>query len=94
MPTAARAPRARAIHARQRARERGALYEAFEATIDRLEQWLGVRPAIVAHDPHPGHRATAYALARFKFRGAQTLSTAMFLSYLIPSTLLFGNVFA
>ena len=31
----------------------------------------------------------AYALARFKFRGAQTLSTAMFLSYLIPSTLLF-----
>lgn len=31
----------------------------------------------------------AYALARFQFRGAQTLSTAMFLSYLIPSTLLF-----
>ena len=31
----------------------------------------------------------AYALARMQFRGAQTLSTAMFLSYLIPSTLLF-----
>ena len=31
----------------------------------------------------------AYALARMKFRGAQPLSTAMFLSYLIPSTLLF-----
>ena len=31
----------------------------------------------------------AYALVRFRFRGAQTLSTAMFLSYLIPSTLLF-----
>lgn len=31
----------------------------------------------------------AYALARMRFRGAQTLSTAMFLSYLIPPTLLF-----
>jgi multiple sugar transport system permease protein len=31
----------------------------------------------------------AYALARMNFPGAQTLSTAMFLSYLIPSTLLF-----
>jgi len=31
----------------------------------------------------------AYALARMTFRGAQPLSTAMFLSYLIPSTLLF-----
>jgi multiple sugar transport system permease protein len=31
----------------------------------------------------------AYALARMNFRGNQTLSTAMFLSYLIPSTLLF-----
>ena len=31
----------------------------------------------------------AYALARMQFRGAQVLSTAMFLSYLIPSTLLF-----
>jgi multiple sugar transport system permease protein len=31
----------------------------------------------------------AYALARMRFRGNQTLSTAMFLSYLIPPTLLF-----
>jgi multiple sugar transport system permease protein len=31
----------------------------------------------------------AYALARMRFRGAQTLSTGMFLSYLIPPTLLF-----
>jgi multiple sugar transport system permease protein len=31
----------------------------------------------------------AYALARMKFRGAQPLSTAMFLSYLIPPALLF-----
>lgn len=31
----------------------------------------------------------AYALARMKFRGNQTLSTAMFLSYLIPPALLF-----
>jgi multiple sugar transport system permease protein len=31
----------------------------------------------------------AYALARMRFPGAQPLSTAMFLSYLIPSTLLF-----
>src|SRR4030095_6126492 len=30
----------------------------------------------------------AYALARMRFPGNQTLSTAMFLSYLIPSTLL------
>ena len=32
---------------------------------------------------------TAYALARMRFWGNQTLSTAMFLSYLIPPTLLF-----
>jgi multiple sugar transport system permease protein len=32
---------------------------------------------------------TAYALARIKFPGNQTLSTAMFLSYLIPPALLF-----
>jgi multiple sugar transport system permease protein len=31
----------------------------------------------------------AYALARMRFPGGQTLSTAMFLSYLIPPTLLF-----
>jgi multiple sugar transport system permease protein len=31
----------------------------------------------------------AYALARMRFRGAQPLSTAMFLSYLIPPALLF-----
>jgi len=31
----------------------------------------------------------AYALARMAFRGARPLSTAMFLSYLIPPTLLF-----
>jgi multiple sugar transport system permease protein len=31
----------------------------------------------------------AYALARMRFMGAQTLSTGMFLSYLIPPTLLF-----
>jgi multiple sugar transport system permease protein len=31
----------------------------------------------------------AYGLARLRFPGNQTLSTAMFLSYLIPSTLLF-----
>jgi multiple sugar transport system permease protein len=31
----------------------------------------------------------AYALARIKFRGNQTLSTAMFLSYLVPPALLF-----
>ena len=31
----------------------------------------------------------AYALARMRFPGNQTLSTGMFLSYLIPSTLLF-----
>jgi multiple sugar transport system permease protein len=32
---------------------------------------------------------TAYALVRINFRGNQTLSTAMFLSYLIPPALLF-----
>jgi multiple sugar transport system permease protein len=31
----------------------------------------------------------AYALARMRFHGSQTLSTAMFMSYLIPPTLLF-----
>src|SRR5262249_15896347 len=34
-------------------------------------------------------RPAAYALARMRFPGAPPLSTAMFLSYLIPSTLLF-----
>jgi multiple sugar transport system permease protein len=31
----------------------------------------------------------AYGLTRLRFRGSETLSTTMFLSYLIPSTLLF-----
>ncbi|MEM6430935.1 MAG: carbohydrate ABC transporter permease [Deinococcota bacterium] len=31
----------------------------------------------------------AYALVRYKFRGAQTISMAIFITYLVPSTLLF-----
>jgi hydrogenase maturation protein HypF len=33
----------------------------FEATIDKMERLLEVRPAVIAHDLHPGYLSTRYA---------------------------------
>ena len=41
-----------------------AVYRDYEAAIDRLTQFLDVRPEIVAHDLHPDYLSTRYALAR------------------------------
>lgn len=37
-------------------------YEAFTSTIEHLTRLSGVHPALVAHDLHPDHRSTAWAL--------------------------------
>lgn len=37
-------------------------YQTFEASIARMERFLRVTPAIVAHDLHPDYPSTAYAL--------------------------------
>jgi hydrogenase maturation protein HypF len=39
-------------------------YQAFEASIARMERFLRVKPDIVAHDLHPDYMSTAYALIR------------------------------
>jgi hydrogenase maturation protein HypF len=39
-------------------------YRSFEESIDRLERFLGVEPAVIAHDLHPEYLSTRYALAR------------------------------
>ncbi|MCX5676295.1 MAG: carbamoyltransferase HypF [Planctomycetota bacterium] len=36
----------------------------FEATIDKMERLLEVRPAVIAHDLHPGYLSTRYARRR------------------------------
>jgi len=41
-------------------------YESLREGVERLERFLGVEPAIVAHDLHPGYLSTAYA---FELRG-------------------------
>jgi hydrogenase maturation protein HypF len=41
-----------------------ATHQAFEAAIARMERFLRVTPAIVAHDLHPDYRSTTYALTR------------------------------
>lgn len=47
--------------------------EAFEAVADRLQDLLGRRATVVAHDLHPGYRATAFAtgLAGVELVGVQ-----------------------
>ena len=37
---------------------------AFEEALDRMERFLHVRPAVVAHDLHPDYASSRYALAR------------------------------
>jgi len=39
-------------------------YEAFEESIARMEDFVGVKPEIVAHDLHPDYLSTRYALGR------------------------------
>jgi hydrogenase maturation protein HypF len=39
-------------------------YRSFEESVARLERFLRVSPAIVAHDLHPEYMSTSYALAR------------------------------
>jgi hydrogenase maturation protein HypF len=37
---------------------------AFEAQVERLQRFLGIRPEVIAHDLHPDYASTRYALAR------------------------------
>lgn len=39
-------------------------FEAYEHAIARMERFVGVQPAVVAHDLHPDYLSTRYALAR------------------------------
>jgi hydrogenase maturation protein HypF len=39
-------------------------YESYEAAIARMERFLEVQPAVVAHDMHPDYLSTAYARSR------------------------------
>jgi hydrogenase maturation protein HypF len=44
--------------------ENVATFEAYQDAIVRMEQFLGVRPALVAHDLHPDYLSTRYAATR------------------------------
>jgi hydrogenase maturation protein HypF len=39
-------------------------YRWFEESVARMERFLGVSPAVIAHDLHPEYMSTTYALAR------------------------------
>ena len=39
-------------------------YSAYQRAIERMEQFLGVEPEMVAHDLHPDYLSTRYALSR------------------------------
>lgn len=39
-------------------------YQSFEASIARMERFLGVKPEVIAYDLHPDYLSTRYALAR------------------------------
>ena len=39
-------------------------YRSFEESVARMEKFLRVQPAIIAHDLHPDYMSTSYALAR------------------------------
>lgn len=39
-------------------------YRSFEESVARMEKFLRVQPAIIAHDLHPDYMSTTYALAR------------------------------
>ena len=44
--------------------ENEAACRAFEQAVERLERFIGVAPAIIAHDLHPDYFSTHYALTR------------------------------
>lgn len=48
--------------------ESASTYEHLVASVERLERLLRVRPAVVAHDLHPGYFSTEYALGRHGVR--------------------------
>jgi hydrogenase maturation protein HypF len=39
-------------------------FDAYDHAIGRMERFLGVRPAVIAHDLHPAYLSTRYALDR------------------------------
>ncbi len=41
-----------------------ATHRFFEASVERFERFLQIRPEVVAYDLHPGYHSTSYALAR------------------------------
>jgi hydrogenase maturation protein HypF len=41
---------------------------SFEQQVERLQRFLGIRPALVAHDLHPDYASTRYALRRADLR--------------------------
>ena len=43
--------------------------EAFEAAVARMERFLRIRPALLAHDLHPDYVSTRYALERSRAEG-------------------------
>ena len=43
--------------------------ESFEASVRRMERFLGIRPERIAHDLHPDYLSTRYALARARAEG-------------------------
>ena len=43
-------------------------FESFEHAVDRMERFLGVRPAVVAHDLHPEYLSTALRAATARRR--------------------------
>jgi hydrogenase maturation protein HypF len=45
----------------------------FEATIDKMERLLEVRPAVIAHDLHPGYLSTRYARRRAAAESARLI---------------------
>jgi hydrogenase maturation protein HypF len=47
--------------------------ESFEQAVDRLERFLGVRPALLAHDLHPEYASTRYARERARVQGIPAL---------------------
>jgi hydrogenase maturation protein HypF len=48
-------------------------YAALEEAVERLERFLRVRPAVVAHDLHPGYLSTRYALERARALSVPTV---------------------
>jgi hydrogenase maturation protein HypF len=48
--------------------------ESFEQAVARMERFLGVRPALLAHDLHPEYVSTRYALERAQGQGLPAIA--------------------